>query len=158
MALSIHAKTFKIDVTDLARRLADPSLKNHGWILRVAKQLQSETLPPGSGNKLEQEILDLIPWAPSVDEAFRKATEENKLVLAVVRADYGSKQVSNFNEQMLILSALSEPDVRKRILSRFIPVRVGYKPMSFLRGVAVEPRGEFAKLGIDTQQAKAPRL
>ncbi len=155
--------TVKLDVTELARRLADPSLKNHGWILRVAKQLQPgalppQSLPPGSGNKLEQEVLDLIPWATSVDEAFRKASDENKLVLAVVRADYGSNQVSNFNEQMLILSALSEPDVRRRILSRFIPVRVGYNPMSFLRGVAVEPRGEFAKLGIATRQVKAPAM
>ncbi len=152
-----------LDVTELAQRLADPSAKNHGWILKVAKQLQPstlppESLPPGSGIKLEQEVLDLIPWAKSVDEAFRKATEENKLVLAVVRADYGSKQISNFNEQMLILSALSEPDVRRRILSRFIPVRVGYNPMSFLRGVAIEPRGEFAKLGITTQQVKAPAM
>lgn len=153
----------KIDVTELARRLADPSLKNHGWILRVAKQLQPgalppQSLPPGSGNKLEQEVLDLIPWATSVDEAFRKASDENKLVLAVVRADYGSKQVSNFNEQMLILGSLSEPDVRRRILSRFIPVRVGYNPMSYLRGVAIEHRGEFAKLGITTQQVKAPAM
>jgi hypothetical protein len=92
--------------------------------LKAAKPICVEAEPPGMGRVLENELLAVMPWANSVEKAMKAADREGKLVLAVVRADYTDR--TNFNEQMILAAVLSEPDVRRRVLSRFVPVRVVY--------------------------------
>ena len=77
----------------------------HGWLVKVAHPLPTDSLEPGSGGKLERELLGLLPWAESVAEAIAQARREKKLVLAVVRSHY-TADGTTFLEQMLMVAIL----------------------------------------------------
>jgi hypothetical protein len=117
------AAQVRLDVTRLARRLADPSNPKHGWLVKVLDPLEADGPTPGTGAKVERALLGLFAWASSVPDAVRQAHDEGKLVLACVRFGF-SAQKTTYLEQMLLTSVLADPDVLGLIRERFVPVRV----------------------------------
>jgi tetratricopeptide (TPR) repeat protein len=137
------AGEFRVDVTALVKRHGEPAkgggekdAPKHGWLLKVTKPLVGG--PAGPVNDLGLDLLTLLPWAESVDDAMKSAGENKKLVLACVRPAYDDRQI-NVNEQLLLATALADADVLALVQSRFIPVRLALNPGAYLHATPGRP-------------------
>jgi RNA polymerase sigma factor (sigma-70 family) len=117
-----RAREARIDVTRLLSRAGRGPCR-HGWLLKVCRPVPSEK--PAS--VVRGDVLKLLPWEESVARALQQARREGKLVLACVRANPADGREPR-GEQMLLATALADPDVLALVRSRFVPVRVPARP------------------------------
>jgi RNA polymerase sigma factor (sigma-70 family) len=152
------AKEVRLDVTKLVQRLTEKDAPRHGWLLAVATPVNAVSLVR-DGPPVEAALARHCPWEKSVAGALKRAGEEKKLVLACARAS-DRPEDATFAEKMLRLTALADPDVAALVRERFIPVRVHYSPVAYLRAEANEPGDPdpLAALGGSVKAAKGLAL
>lgn len=152
------AAEVRLDVTGSAPLLADPDAAARGWMIRAARLLPWNGPEPGSGGMLEDALLNLIPWTDDVPRAIGRACAEHKLVLVCVRANV-ERWKTTFLEQMLMASALADPDVLALIEARFVPIRVCGHPAEYtMEGAAVDRRDPLAPLGTSLRDERPTAL
>jgi RNA polymerase sigma factor (sigma-70 family) len=119
----------RIDVTNLVDNPNES--RKVDWLVRT-------TQPRAGGpalvmrSKAEVGLQDLLPWAPSVDEARNRARLEGKLVLAFIHVGLNEESLP-LEEQMLLASAIADPDVLTLVRSVFVPVQVRCRPQEVQR-------------------------
>ncbi len=116
------ASEVHIDVTPLLRDASSRTSKDHGWLLKVSNpRIDPSTTPPLSAE--DPGLVGVLPWETSVPTARRRARDSGKLVLAYIRWGRWGEEVA-LREQILLGTALSDPDVLTLVGSRFVPVRI----------------------------------
>ena len=131
-----NAAEFRLDVTALVKRGGENDTPKHGWLLKVTKPLAGG--PAAPVNALGPDVLTLLPWAESINQAMNSAGEQKKPVLACVRPSFDDSR-ANVNEQLLLATALADADVLALVKSRFIPVRLALSPVAHLHATPGKP-------------------
>jgi tetratricopeptide (TPR) repeat protein len=149
-----QAKEVRLDVTALARSLAEKGAGRQGFLLKVPRALPTAQRSPDAA--LASALLSLVSWEKSVEEA-RKKAGAGRLVLAVVRASFDPGQPST-PEMLLLATALADPDVLALVRARFVPVRVSYRPSDHLLGKVMAGADPLADLGTSVREVRAPAL
>ncbi|MEQ1830062.1 MAG: DNRLRE domain-containing protein [Pirellula sp.] len=154
-----NAKELRIDATKLVKQMIDSKVSHQGWLVKVASPFKGADwkgaeLPPGAGSAMDGQILKLFDWADSIETARKKAQNGRRLVLAVVRMSHS--EASPFSEQMLIAATLADPDVRRLISHRLVPVRVPYASRDYL--FPTKGRDPLLALGTSIANVRAPAL
>jgi RNA polymerase sigma factor (sigma-70 family) len=149
------AREVRIDVTRLVR---GPGASRHGWLLKVLDPLPGAA-PALPSREPERALLALLPWEKSVAGARRKARDEKKLVLACVRAGL-EEDGATPDEQMLLATALADPDVLALVRARFVPIRVRYRPWEYQEARRGHPPvpDPLRELGVTLAETRAPAL
>jgi len=111
---------------------------NHGCVLKI-------------GEPFESRLLRSLPFEKSVAAAIERARADGKLVLAIVRPEYGGEHF----EHTLFAVALAHPDVRATVVARYIPVRVAVNPTAWFGRPGADP---LTALGTSVADVKAPAI
>jgi hypothetical protein len=147
-----------VDVTPLVQTPGDAT----GWLLAAAKPLTPEPAPAppsapprGEEGGVAHRLLALHAWAPSPAAALERARAEQRLVLTVVRPSY-EERVAAPAEEILLATALSDPDVLRVVTERFVPYRTWVHGWYWTFGrAAPDP---LAPLGASAGTVKPPAL
>ncbi len=148
-------RTLSFDVTDLVN---EKTGFENGWLLKVAKPLaKPEVKKVPRAQRAARQILlqNSLKWADSVDAALREAKERNRMVLALVDGTYDITKPS-FGAELILATALADPDIRALIEKRFVSVRVAYMGQAYTTGRGTSP--ELRALGTTVAKTKAPAL
>jgi hypothetical protein len=162
VTLGPDERTHAVDLTELVRAWVSGERANQGLLLRAVAPipvLDSPAPASEASADLDGELLALLDWAPSSDEALARARREKREVLLVVAGAFGGESIAE-HERLLLATLFAHPHVRAAVAERTVPLRVRVSPA--LVALALEGEDVHAHpltlLGIALADCKPPAL
>ncbi|MEW6746280.1 MAG: DNRLRE domain-containing protein [Planctomycetota bacterium] len=142
---------FRIDVTEAVRVWLSGKAPNNGFLL-------SGRIP--QPRELPTRLFETVAWESTVANARRRASEEERLILACVGSDLGGDPSFHPRSGAAVLLALAftDPTIVDLVKHRFVPVRIRYLPMVYTYHRTLGDADPLAELGGESRTIKSPAL